>query len=57
LLCWLPEKKDDKFSNLYESIIALISSVRPGCSVAVIISSSPEETIKEMARHTESEES
>jgi len=36
------------FSSLYEGMLAQVSSVRPGSSVAVIISCLPEETIKKM---------
>jgi len=37
-----------KFSELYKCILAQITSVHPGSSVAVIISCLPEETIKQM---------
>jgi len=37
-----------KFSSLYESVLAQVSTVRSGYSVAVIISCLPEETIRQM---------
>jgi len=37
-----------KFSSLYEGVLAQVSSVRSGYSVAVIISCLPEETIRQM---------
>jgi len=37
-----------KFSSLYNGVLAQVSSIRPGSSVAVIISCLPEETIRQI---------
>ena len=61
LLFWLLKKQMTQFSSLYDGLLTLVSSMRPGSSVAVMISFIPKETIKQMTINrgvdTESDES
>jgi len=47
-LCWLSKKLTDKVQQPHKGVLAQVSSIRTGSSVAVIISCLPEETIKQM---------